>query len=170
MSSIDLWPQVLAAPNDAELRAQYVDALFKEGDRRAEPFLVGAEIERRKRNREGHLTQALAKHYEQLTRIAAQEFAGFLEHWRAKLTFVFGWPSEITISAAEFIRHAAEIAATIPLRHLNLLSINDAPEAGVGYDGITGFIVMESIYLPEFGRELESAAGPPPIRASPPAR
>jgi hypothetical protein len=240
MSSVDLWPQVLASPNDPQLRALYLDALLQDGDRRAEPLLVGAEIERRKRNRESHRTQALAKHCEQLTRIAAEEFAVSLERWRAKLTFVFGWPSEITITSADFILHAAEIVATIPLRHLNLLSVNEAPEvfgapqfnqivslqgggqiwsnkaidaltaspylaalrwlnlsktglrdkqvemlaaaanlrhlaqidltkndcrdpvdaaAGAGYDGITGFMVLESVYLPPFGRELESKYG-----------
>jgi hypothetical protein len=238
MSSVDLWGQVLATPNDAQLRDRYVDALFQEGDRRTEPFLVAAEIERRKRNLESHRTQALAKHYEVLTRIAGEEFAS--ERWRAKLTFVSGWPSEITITAADFIVHAAEMVATIPLRHLNLLSVNDAPEvfdvpqfrqivslqgggqiwsnkainaltdspylgglrwlnlsktglrdkqvgmlaaamnlrgltqidltkndcrdpvdaaAGAGYDGITGGLVLESVYLPEFGRELESKYG-----------
>jgi len=240
MSSIDLWPQVLAAPNDAQLRARYVDALFQEGDRRAEPFLVGAEIERRKQNRESHRIQALAKHCDQLTRVAAEELGGSLERWGAKLNFVFGWPSEITITCADFILHAAEIVATIPLRHLNLLKVNEAPEvfnvpqlsqivslqgggqiwsnksinalttspylaalcwlnlsktglrdkqvemlaaaanlrhlaqidltrndcrdpvdaaAGAGYDGFTGALVLESVYLPPFGRELESKYG-----------
>jgi hypothetical protein len=240
MSSIDLWPQVLAAPNDAQLRARYVGALFQEGDRRAEPFLVGAEIERRVQNRERYRTNDLAKHCEQLTRVTAMELGGALEHWGAKLTFVYGWPAEITITAADFIRHAAQIAATIPLRHLNLLSVNDAPEAfnvpqfsqivslqgggqvwanraifaltaspylealrwlnlsktglhdkqvemlaaamnlrsvaqidltnnncrdpvdaaaGAGYDGNTGALVLESVYLPDFGRELESKYG-----------
>lgn len=240
MSSADLWPQVLAAPNDAELRARYLDALLQEGDRRAEPFLVGAEIERRKQNRESHRIQALAKHLEQLTRIAAEEFAVSLERWRAKLTFVYGWPSEITITSADFLLHAAEIVATIPLRHLNLLSVNEGravfnvPQfsqivslqgggqvwsnkainvlttspclgalrwldlsktglhdkqvemlaaaanlrhlaqidltkndcrdpvdaaAGAGYDGCTGALVLESVYLPPFGLELESKYG-----------
>jgi len=240
MSSADLWPRVLAVPNDAQVRARYVDALLWEADRRAEPFLVGAEIERRKRNRESHRTQALAKHCDQLTRVAAEEFAGSLERWGARLSFVFGWPSEITITSADFVLHAAEIVTTIPLRHLNLLSINDAPQvfnlpqfnqivslqgggqiwsnkaiealiaspylaelrwlnlsktglrekqvemlaaaanlrhlaqidltendcrdpvdaaAGAGYDGITGGLVLESIYVPEFGRELESKYG-----------
>jgi hypothetical protein len=236
----DLWTQVLAAPNDAQLRAKYVDALFQEGDRRAEPFLVGAEIERRRQKREHHRTEALVKHCEQLTRVVAAEFAASLERWSAKLTFVYGWPDEITMTAADFILHAAEIVATIPLRHLNLLSINNAPEvfnlpqfsqivslqasaqvwsnkavfaliaspylgalrwlnlsktglhdkqvemlaaavnlravaqidltnnncrdpvnaaAGAGYDGNTGALVLESVYLPEFGTELESKYG-----------
>jgi hypothetical protein len=240
MSSTDLWPQVLATPNDAQRRARYVAALFQEGDRRAERFLVGAEIERRCQNRERYRTQELAKHCEQLTRGTAEELAGSLERWGAKLTFVYGWPSEITITAADFVRHGAAIAATIPLRHLNLLSVNDAPEAfnvpqlrqivslqgggqvwanraifaltassylealrwlnlsktglrdkqvdmlaaavnlrglaqidltknecrdpvdaaaGAGYDGNTGALVLESVYLPEFGRELESKYG-----------
>jgi hypothetical protein len=240
MSSIELWTQVLAAPNDAQLRRRYVDALFQEGDRRAEPFLVGAEIERRRQNREIHFTHELAKHCEQLTRIAAGEFAGSLERWGAQLKFVYGWPIEITITAADLIRHGTEIVAALPLRHLNLLSVNNTPEvfnlpqfsqivslqasgqvwsnkaifvltaspylgalrwlnlsktglsekqverlaaamnlravaqidltnnncrdpvdaaAGAGYDGNTGALVLESVYLPEFGRELESKYG-----------
>jgi len=240
MTSIELWAQVLAAPNDAQVRGRYVDALVQEGDRRAEPLLVGAEIERRLQNRESYRTEALRKHCEQLTKAAAEEFAGSLECWGAKLTFVFGWPTEITIKARDFVLHAAQIVATIPLRHLNLLSVNETPEvfqlpqfsqilslegsgqvwsnkairaltespylvglqwlnlsktglgdkqveilaaaenlrglaqidlrnnncrdpvdaaAGAGYDGNTGAIVLESIYLPPFGLELESKYG-----------
>jgi hypothetical protein len=240
LGSNDLWPQVLATPNNVQLRAQYVDALLEEGDRRAEPFLVSAEIERRKQNLEHWRTKDLAKHLDQLTALAAEEFAGSLEQWGAKLRYVFGWPCEITIDAGGFIRHGAEIVATIPLRHLNLLSINDAPEvfdapqfnqivslqgggqvwsnkavialtaspylgalrwlnlsktglsepqvdklaaaanlrnlaqidltnnncrdpvdaaAGAGYDGITGCLVLESVYLPPFGLELQSKYG-----------
>jgi hypothetical protein len=240
MTSNDLWLQVLAAPNDAQLRDRYVDALFQEGDRRAEPFLVGAEIERRFQHRDSYRAGDLEKHCEQLTSVAAAEFAGSLERWGAKLSFVFGWPNEITITATDFIHHAAEIVATIPLRHLNLLSINGEPDvfnvpqfsqivslqgsgqvwsnkailalttspylnslrwlnlsktglhdkqvemlaaaanlrhlaqidltkndcqdpvdaaASCGYDGVTGAIVMESVYLPPFGRELESKYG-----------
>jgi hypothetical protein len=241
LGSNDLWTQVLATPNNAQLRAQYVSALFEEGDRRAEPFLVSAEIERRKQKLEHWRTKTLATHYEQLTRVAAEEFAGSLERWGAKLRYVFGWPSEITIESADFIRHGAEIVATIPLRHLNLLSIDAAPEvfnlpefnqivslqasgqvwsnkpiltltaspyldalrwlnlsktglsdpqveklaaagnlrnlaqidltnnnncrdpvdaaAGAGYDGNTGRLVLESVFLPPFGLELESKYG-----------
>lgn len=236
----DLWRDVLAAPNDALLRTRYINALLQEGDRRAEPFLVGAEIERRCRRSEKFRTEALAKHCEQLTQIVAAEFAESLGRWKATLGFVFGWPSEITIDAGDFIQHGAEIVTTIPLRHLNLLSVNDATEvfnvpqfdqivslqssgqvwsnkavlalttspylgslrwlnlsktglgdkqvemlaaaanlrglaqidltnnngrdpvdaaAGCGYDGVTGSIVMESVYLPPFGRELESKYG-----------
>ena len=239
ITSSDLWRQVLAAPDDAEPRARYVDTLLQEGDRRAEPFLVGAEIERRKQDLETRRTGFLVKHYEQLIRVAAEEFTGFLERWDAKLSFVFGWPSEITLTAAGFITHAAEIVATIPLRHLNLLSVNPAPEvfklpqfsqivslqaneqvwsnnairaltgspylgalrwlnlsktglsdkqidmlaaavnlrvlaqidltrnnncrdpvdAAITYDGVTGTMVVESVYLNPFGRELESKYG-----------
>jgi hypothetical protein len=240
MSSIELWPQALAAPNDAQVRVGYLNALIQEGDRRAEPFLVGVEIERRYRNHQIHRTEALRKHCDQLTQVAAEEFADSLERWGAKLKFVFGWPSEMTIESGDFILHAAEIVVTIPLLHVNLLSVNDAPEvfnvpqfsqilslqgsgqvwsnkaigaltesrclgalrwlnlsktglgdkqvemlaaaanlrglaqidltnnncrdpvdaaAGAGYDWMTGSVVRESIYLPEFGRELESKYG-----------
>lgn len=240
MNSTEAWAEVLATPNDKQVRAGYVDALVEEGDRRAEPMLVGAEIERRIQNAESYLTADLAKHCEQLTQVAAAEFASSLERWGAKLKFVYGWPSEITISAADFVRNAAEIVATIPLRHLNLLLVNLATEvfhvpqfsqivslhgggqvwsnksvyaliaspylgalrwldlsktglgdkqidmlaaapslrglaqidltqnngrdpvdaaAGCGYDGITGGMVLESVYLPPFGLELESKYG-----------
>lgn len=240
MTSADLWRQLLAAPNDAQLRTRYTGALLQEGDRRAEPFLVGAEIESRNRNRKSHTTQDLQKHCDELTKPMAAELADCLQRWNAKLKFVFGWPSEITIKARDFIQHANEIVSTIPLRHLNLLSVNEATDvfqvpqfnqiqslyaggqvwsnkavqaltgsphlsalrwlnlsktglgekqvdmlaaaqnlrkldqidltknnsrdpvdaaAGAGYDGNTGYIVVESIYVPEFGRELESKYG-----------
>ena len=85
LSSKDLWTQVLATPNNAQLRAQYVSALFEEGDRRAEPFLVTAEIESRKQKLEHWRTKTLVTHYEKLTGLAAAEFAGSLERWGAKL-------------------------------------------------------------------------------------
>jgi hypothetical protein len=240
MDSSDLWLQVLATPNDSKLRTRYIVALLEEGDRRAEPFLVGAEIEKRSWSGDRRPTADLSKHCDQLTQAAAVKFADSLDRWGAQLKFAFGWPSEVTIKSADFIRHASEIVATLPLRHLNLLSINEAREvfqtpqlgqivslkasrqvwsnkavfaltesphlgalrwldlsktgltdkqmemlaaaetlrglaqidltenqgrdpvdaaAGCGYDGVTGGMVLESVYLPPFGRELESKYG-----------
>lgn len=58
-----------------------------------------------------------------------EDFKAFAASWQAHIDFVEGWPSQITIAASAFLRCAEEIVVTIPLRHLNLTAIADAPTA-----------------------------------------
>ena len=55
------------------------------------------------------------------------ELSGRADAWPGKIEFVAGWPIELTIAAADFARHAEEIVATLPVRHLNLEAISDLP-------------------------------------------
>jgi hypothetical protein len=55
------------------------------------------------------------------------DFAPLSAAWGGVIHFIGGWPIEITIEAEAFARQAAEIVATIPLRHLDLTSIRAFP-------------------------------------------
>ena len=168
------------------------------------------------------------------------DFSPRTNAWPGEIQFVIGWPIELTIKAADFARNAAEIVATLPVRHLNLKDISefsgvfDVPQfgqiasldgskqawsddairalagsprlgalrwldlsrgeiteaqveilaassalkdlemldlsnnptrdpvdgsAGSDRDWMTGQVVLESVYLPEFGTELEARHG-----------
>ena len=108
----DLWAQILAAPQDKTLQDQYREALTQAGDWRAEVLRLAAEIE-------AHQLDI------NKWRLTFQEPAWL---WPAEITFIADWPLELTIKARDFMAHAAEIVATMPLRHLNLKAVNEAPE------------------------------------------
>ncbi len=127
-SPVELWQQLLAAPGDEQGKTRYVNALVEEGDRRAEVLLVGAEIKRLRSIHQSHLTHDLVAHYETLLPVWRTSFDAAAEQWQATVDFVFGWPAELTLAASDFVRHAAAIVATLPVRHLNLSAVKDAPE------------------------------------------
>ena len=240
MNPSDRWQRILSAPADAALKTQYLDALAAAGDRRAELFTVAAEYQRL---RSGSYIDAAAALKPRLDALIAEwraELAPRTNAWRGEIEFVIGWPIELTLSAADFARNAAEIVATVPIRHLNLTAISafpavfDVPQfeqiasldgsrqewsddavralansprltalrwldlsrggiteeqvevlaassalralammdlsnnptrdpvdasAGYGTDWLTNTIVLESVTLPEFGRELEARHG-----------
>jgi hypothetical protein len=55
------------------------------------------------------------------------DLSGRSDAWRGEIEFVVGWPIELKIKAADFARHATEIVATLPVRHLNLEAVSDLP-------------------------------------------
>lgn len=240
MDTADLWQQILAAPGDENLKTQYVEALAEAGDWRAEMFHLAAEIDRLTRGSYLGPAAELKPRYE---RLLAEWRVGFetpAQTWPAEVKFIQGWPIEITMKASDFARHAAQIVTTLPLRHLNLTVVSEAPEvftvaqfgqiasldgshqrwlgeaimaladspqlrslrwldlsdtqitdaeveilaasallrdvqhvdvgdnpcqdpvdasAGYGTDWQTGGIIWESVYLPEFGKQLEERYG-----------
>jgi hypothetical protein len=239
MDSSTLWQQIIAAPGDENLKGQFVQALVQAGDPRAEIFRLAAELKRFPAHYVQH--DPLAQQYATSLEVWQADFASAARKWRAGVNFIQGWPIEITIAAGDFCRNAAEIVAALPLRHLNLKAVQEAPEVfavapmgqivsvesrrqpwpreaihslarsqqlhalqwldlsetgitevdveilaaspalkdlayldlrnnpcrdpvdaaeGYGFDGITGMIVSESIWLPRFGRELEARYGP----------
>ncbi len=108
----DLWAQILAAPDDHALKAQYAEALAQAGDWRAPVLRIAAETEVHRLD--------IANWQSNFKAPAAR--------WPAEVKFIRGWPSEITIEARTFIQHAAEIVAVLPLRHLDLKAVSEAPE------------------------------------------
>ena len=55
------------------------------------------------------------------------EFGSLAVPWNGQIKLIMGWPSDLTIAAADFVNHAIEIVATLPLRHLNLTAISESP-------------------------------------------
>lgn len=238
MNPSTLWQQILAAPGDKDLKAQYVRALERTKDPRAEVFRRAESVLRFPIYYVQH--DEMVRLYECSLSDWRAEVDTTSAPWRAEVHFVSGWPIEITLDAADFCRHAADIVATLPIRHLNLRAVEEAPEvfsvagfgqmaslsgwghswsdsavtalansphlgslrwvdlsetgitdaeveilaasphlrevvylnlgdnpcrdpadaaAGCGVDGVTGQIVPESIWLPDFGRELEARYG-----------
>jgi hypothetical protein len=127
MSAAEIWQRILAAPADAGLKAEYVAALTAAGDSRAEVFALAAEFERL---RSGSYIDAAAELKPRLDSRLAESRASFAPHtdaWGATIQFVLGWPIELAITAAGFARYAADIVATLPIRHLDLAAINERP-------------------------------------------
>jgi hypothetical protein len=123
----DLWQKILAAPADPDLKTQYVAALSEAGDRRAQIFSLATEYEQL---RSGSFIDRAAELKPRLDELIAQwraEFAPRTSAWPGEIRFVLGWPIELTIKAADFARHAGEVVATLPIRHLNLLEISASP-------------------------------------------
>jgi hypothetical protein len=121
-----LWQQIIAAPGDENLKGQFVQALVQAGDPRAEIFRLAAELKRFPVYYVQH--DQLARQYATNLELWQADFASAAGKWRAEVNFVQGWPIEITIAAGNFCRNAAEIVATLPLRHLNLKAVQEAPE------------------------------------------
>ena len=108
----DLWAQILAAPQDKTLQAQYFEALTQAGDWRADVLRLAAEIEAHQRDIDRW----------------RQDFQIPAWRWPAEIIFIQDWPIELTIKARDFIAHAAEIVETMPLRHLNVKAVSEAPD------------------------------------------
>jgi hypothetical protein len=128
MSSPDeLWQRVLAAPADADLKAQFVAALDQAGDPRAKVFALEA-LYQDLRKRDLPDNAALLKpDLDAALGDWRTQFALGAAAWPGQIQLVGAWPMELTINAADFVRNAAAIVATIPLRHLNITAISDAP-------------------------------------------
>ena len=127
MNAADLWRMILAAPADADLKARYVEALIQAGDRRAEIFSLSAEYTRLRSGSYIDRAQALRPRLDGLIADWRAELSSRSGTWPGEIEFVEGWPIELTIAAADFARHADEIVATLPVRHLNLEAVGDLP-------------------------------------------
>lgn len=134
MHSSELWAQILAAPRERDLQDHFVQALAREGDERAEIFRLAGELEFFTPSYVQH--DPLKRRYEASLEVWRRVFEPDTRKWGGQIHFVRGWPSEMTIGAREFARHAAEIVSLVPLQHLNLQAVSDAPEvfavAGLG--------------------------------------
>jgi hypothetical protein len=127
MDRSDCWQRFLAAPADAERKAEYFEALVAAGDWRAELFTLAAEYKRLRSGSYLDRAEALKPRLDALLAQWRAEFAPRTDAWHGEIEFVVGWPIELTITAADFARNAAEIVATLPIRHLNLKDIRDLP-------------------------------------------
>jgi hypothetical protein len=127
MNSIDLWERILAAPADGDLKTRYVEALTREGDWRAEVTSVAAEYRRFEAGSYIGKAAALKPKLDALLARRRADFAQRADAWPGTIELVLGWPIELTIAAQAFASSAAQIVATIPVRHLNLRAISDLP-------------------------------------------
>ena len=127
MNAADLWQMILAAPADADLKAKYVQTLTATGDWRADLFSLAAEYKQLRSGSYIDAAQALKPRLDGLIARWRAEFSGSFDTWPGRIEFVDGWPIELTIKATDFARHAEEIVATLPLRHLNLEAVSDLP-------------------------------------------
>jgi hypothetical protein len=126
MSPAELWQRICAAPADPDLKTQYAAALAAAGDPRAEMFSAAAEYERLVSIGDDEGAKALRRRLGALQAEFSAEFASLAIPWNGQIELIMGWPCELTITAADFISHAAKIVATLPIRHLNLTAINDS--------------------------------------------
>lgn len=127
MNAADLWQMILAAPADADLKTQYVQALTQAGDWRADLFSLAAEYKRLRSGSYIDRAQALKPRLDGLIADWRADLSGRSDAWPGEIEFVLGWPIELNIKAADFARHAGEIVATLPVRHLNLVAVSDLP-------------------------------------------
>jgi hypothetical protein len=127
MSSSELWQRILAAPADADLKAQYAAALAAAGDPRAEMFSAAAEYTHLVYTMDDEGAKALLGRLGPLQARFSAEFASLAVPWNGQVKLIMGWPCDLTIAAADFVRHAAEIVATLPIRHLTLTAISESP-------------------------------------------
>lgn len=127
MNPSDLWQRILTAPADADLKTQYLEALTEAGDWRAEIFSLAAEYKRLRSGSYLDHAAALKPRLDDLIARRRAEFAARSDGWPGEIQFVVGWPIELTIKAADFARNAAEIVATVPVRHLNLQAVSEFP-------------------------------------------
>jgi hypothetical protein len=119
---------ILAAPADADLKTQYVQALTEAGDWRADIFSLAAEYKRLRSGSYIDRAQAVKPRLDGLIADWRADLAGRSDAWPGEIEFVMGWPIELKIKAADFARHAAEIVDTLPVRHLNLEAVSDLPD------------------------------------------
>jgi hypothetical protein len=127
MNAADLWQMILAAPADADLKTEYVQALTQAGDWHAEIFSLAVEYKRLRSGSYIDRAQALKPRLDGLIADWRAELSARSDAWPGQIEFIVGWPIELTIKAAGFALHAAEIVATLPVRHLNLEAVSDLP-------------------------------------------
>ena len=127
MTPADIWQQILASPADAGLKTQYVAALSAAGDWRAEIFALDAEYERLRSGFYSDAAKALKPRLDGKLEEWRADFAPRTDAWPGTIHFVRGWPIELAIKAADFARCAADIVATLPIRHLDLAAISEQP-------------------------------------------
>lgn len=127
MNSPELWRKILAAPSDEPLKAQYVQALKDEGNPRGEMFEVSASYHAFKSGSYFGKAEALKPRLDELLKPWETDFRAAGAFWGGKVTLIKAWPIELEISAAHFIRHAADIVKSMPLRHLTLKEVSKAP-------------------------------------------
>jgi hypothetical protein len=127
MNAADLWQLILAAPADAGLQTQYVQALIEAGDWHADIFSLAAEYKRLRFGSYIDRAQALKPRLDGLIARWRSDLSVRCDTWPGEIEFVAGWPIELKITAADLARHAEEIVATLPLRHLNLEAVSDLP-------------------------------------------
>ena len=127
-----LWKRILATPADADLKAKYVAALVTDNDWRGELYTLSAEYDKLRvsgytnpaaKNKAAEIKPRLDSLFAQMR----DDFAPLSAAWGGVIHFIGGWPIEVTIAAGAFAHQAAEIVATIPLRHLDLTSIREFP-------------------------------------------
>ena len=129
MNAADLWHMILAAPADADLKTQFVQALIQAGDWRADIFSLAAEYKRLRSGSYIDQAHALKPRLDELIARWRADLSARSDTWPGAIELIAGWPIELTIKAADFARHAEEIVATVPVRHLNLEAVSDS--AGV---------------------------------------
>jgi len=128
-----LWKRILTAPADADLKSHYVEALSAQGHPRAEMYALAQRYQQLLDSvptdpAATDQAAALKPRLDALYALALEDFAPAAARWGAIIHLIGGWPIELTIDAPGFDRHAAEIVATIPLRHLDLIAIRDQPD------------------------------------------
>lgn len=127
-----MWTRILAAPADADLKARYVAALVAENDWRGELYTLCGEYDQVRvagytDPAAANKAQEIKARLDSLFARMRDDFAPLSATWGGMIHFIGGWPIEITIAAGAFAHQAAEIVATIPLRHLNITSIRALP-------------------------------------------
>lgn len=128
MSTADeLWQRILAAPADADLKSQYVAALAADGSPRAQLYQLWPEYERL---RAGSYIDKAAEVKAEIDRLMVsvyEDFDPIAKRWGGRIRCPGGWPIELAIAATDFARCAADIVATLPIRHLDLAAISEHP-------------------------------------------
>jgi len=127
MNASALWRKILAAPADKSLKEQYVKALKEEGNPRGEMFEVSERYHTFQSGSYLGKAEALKPRLDELLKPWQTEYQAAGTFWGGKVVLVRAWPIELEISAANFIRHAADIVKTMPLRHLTLKEVSKAP-------------------------------------------
>lgn len=127
-----LWKRVLAAPADPDRKAAYVAALAADHNPRGEMYTLAVDYE--KLRVAGYTDPAAAAkavaikpRLDALYALTLDDFASTAAAWGAMIHLIGGWPIELTIDAEAFAHQAAEIVATIPVRHLDLTAIREYP-------------------------------------------
>ena len=117
----ELLSAVLAAPDDDAPRLAFADFLDARGDGRAKHIRQQIEVIRL-RDAEGVTTRVI-RLFNDTEALGAQHGAA----WEPRITALTesftlrrGFVEEITLSAAAFLDHAAELFALGPIRHVNL--------------------------------------------------
>lgn len=118
----ELYPAILADPDNLELRLRYADAVQASDPGHAE--LIRLDIAAEEQGRRGFsLPAEQAKRRRQLTRAigprVAVAVAPLVDSWRLRR----GFPEVVKLTAEAFLSKAAELYAHAPVRHLILTEV-----------------------------------------------